>query len=95
MNLFCKGGSFCRGKEADFLQAVGVKPLSIWTMASVKGSAAYKKKDGTVTISKDQKSIIWTPVAPRGAPPGVILNIAEITSMCLLKSYIPDLLIQN
>lgn len=90
MNIFCKGEPFCRGKQADSCRAASIKLLSLWTMATVKGSAAYKKKDGTVTISKDQKSIIWTPVAPRGAPPGVILNIAEITSMYLLKRYFPD-----
>jgi transcription initiation factor TFIIH subunit 1 len=50
-------------------------------MATVKGSAAYKKKDGTLTVSKDQKTILWTPVAPRGAPPGVTIAISEITSM--------------
>jgi transcription initiation factor TFIIH subunit 1 len=49
-------------------------------MAPPKGSAAYKKKDGTLTLSKDQSQIVWTPIAPRGAPPGVILNVADITS---------------
>ncbi len=51
-------------------------------MASPKGSAAYKKKDGTLTISKDQKTILWTPVTPRGAPPGVTIDVTDITSMC-------------
>jgi transcription initiation factor TFIIH subunit 1 len=51
-------------------------------MAIAKGSAAYKKKDGTLTISQDQRTIIWTPVTPRGASPGVTIAIAEITSMC-------------
>lgn len=49
-------------------------------MATVKGSAVYKKKDGTLTIAKDQKTVIWTPVAPRGAPPGLIINVVDITS---------------
>jgi transcription initiation factor TFIIH subunit 1 len=50
-------------------------------MATVKGSAAYKKKDGTLTVSKDQNTILWTPVAPRGAPPGITIAVSEITSM--------------
>jgi hypothetical protein len=53
----------------------------ILSMATVKGSAAYKKKDGTLTVSKDQKTIQWTPIAPRGAPPGITITISEITSM--------------
>jgi transcription initiation factor TFIIH subunit 1 len=50
-------------------------------MATVKGSAAYKKKDGTLTVSKDQKTILWIPIAPYGAPPGITIAISEITSM--------------
>jgi transcription initiation factor TFIIH subunit 1 len=50
-------------------------------MATVKGLAAYKKKDGTLTVSKDQKAILWTPMVPRAAPPGVTIAISDITSM--------------
>ncbi|KAI9730781.1 MAG: RNA polymerase II transcription factor B subunit 1 [Claussenomyces sp. TS43310] len=50
-------------------------------MALPKGSAAYKKKDGTLTLSKDQKSILWSPITPRGAPPGVTINVSDITNL--------------
>lgn len=49
-------------------------------MAPAKGSAAYKKKDGTLTISSDQTSLAWTPISPRGAAPGVVMKVADITS---------------
>lgn len=49
---------------------------------SIKGLAAYKKKDGTLTISKDQKSILWQPLA---AENGVNINVVDITSMSQLK----------
>ncbi|KAE8441643.1 hypothetical protein EG329_004610 [Mollisiaceae sp. DMI_Dod_QoI] len=45
---------------------------------SVKGLAAYKKKDGTLTISRDQKSIVWQPV---GAEKGVTIAVADITNL--------------
>ncbi|KAF8856715.1 hypothetical protein BDZ45DRAFT_745187 [Acephala macrosclerotiorum] len=45
---------------------------------SVKGLAAYKKKDGTLTISKDQKSILWQPL---GAEKGVAIAVADITNL--------------
>lgn len=49
-------------------------------MAPAKGSAVYKKKDGTLTIGKDESSITWTPIAPRGAPPGLVIKVSDITS---------------
>lgn len=49
-------------------------------MAPPKGSAVYKKKDGTLAVSSDRKTVTWTPVAPRGAPPGVTVKVEEITS---------------
>jgi hypothetical protein len=49
-------------------------------MAPPKGSAVYKKKDGTLTVSNDRKSVTWTPIAPRGALPSVTIQVSEITS---------------
>lgn len=43
----------------------------------IRASAIYKKKDGNLTISKDQKSVIWQPVAS-GAD--VKIAVADITS---------------
>ncbi|OBT96467.1 RNA polymerase II transcription factor B subunit 1 [Pseudogymnoascus verrucosus] len=48
-------------------------------MASPRGSAAYKKKDGTVTLSPDQTSMVWTPTAAGLA--GITINIADITNL--------------
>ena len=49
-------------------------------MAPPRGSAAYKKKDGTLALSKDSQSVSWTPVAPPGSKPGLTLPVSIITS---------------
>ena len=60
-------------------------PLGQWklsrskTMAPPSGSAAYKKKDGTLTISQDRESVSWIPAAG-GASGSVKLSVAHITS---------------
>lgn len=48
-------------------------------MATVKGSASYKKKDGALLVLKD--SVTWTPAAPPGAPPSLAIPTSTITSM--------------
>lgn len=48
-------------------------------MATVKGSASYKKKDGALLVLKD--SVTWTPAAPPGAPPSLTIPTSTITSM--------------
>lgn len=53
-------------------------------MAPPRGSAAYKKNDGTLTISKDGQSVSWTPVAPPGSKPALTLPVSSITS----KAYV-------
>ncbi|KAI1845422.1 hypothetical protein JX266_008517 [Neoarthrinium moseri] len=50
-------------------------------MPPPRGAAAYKKKDGTLTLSDDQSSVIWIPQTTPGGPPTVSLAIADITSM--------------
>ncbi|CZT46079.1 related to RNA polymerase II transcription factor [Rhynchosporium secalis] len=47
-------------------------------MAPITGVAAYKKKDGTLTISNDQKSIVWL---PHGSDKGVTILVANITNL--------------
>lgn len=47
----------------------------------VSGSAAYKKKDGTLELAKDQKTITWTPKA--GPTGSFTIQVASITSMFL------------
>lgn len=49
-------------------------------MAPPRGSAAYKKKDGTLAVSKDGQSVSWTPVAPPRSEPALALPVSSITS---------------
>ncbi|KAI1260859.1 RNA polymerase II transcription factor protein [Xylariaceae sp. FL1019] len=50
-------------------------------MAIPTGAAAYKKKDGILTLTPDQKSVIWTPNSAPGGPPTVSLIVANITNL--------------
>ncbi|OTB01571.1 hypothetical protein M426DRAFT_25470 [Hypoxylon sp. CI-4A] len=50
-------------------------------MAIPTGAAAYKKKDGVLTLTPDQKNVIWTPNTAPGGPPSVKLLIANITNL--------------
>ncbi|KAF7589688.1 RNA polymerase II transcription factor B subunit 1 [Aspergillus hancockii] len=49
-------------------------------MAPPSGSAAYKKKDGTLTISQDGQSISWIPAAG-GATGTITLSVAQVTNL--------------
>jgi len=49
-------------------------------MAPPRGSAAYKKKDGTLALSKDGQSVFWTPIAPPGSKPTLTLPVSTIVS---------------
>ncbi|KAL0940650.1 TFIIH p62 subunit domain-containing protein [Colletotrichum truncatum] len=49
-------------------------------MAIPSGRAAFKKKDGVLTMTPDQQSVIWTP-APGNGPPTVSLSLANITNL--------------
>jgi len=49
---------------------------------AIQGAAAYKKKDGTLSIARDQKSIQWLPVGARDTEKAVTIAVANITSMC-------------
>lgn len=49
-------------------------------MAPIRGSAAYKKKDGTLALSKDGQTVAWTPVVPPGSRPSVVVHVSKITS---------------
>ncbi|KAI0145306.1 hypothetical protein GGR57DRAFT_304399 [Xylariaceae sp. FL1272] len=50
-------------------------------MAIPTGATAYKKKDGILTLTPDQKSVIWTPNSAPGGPPTVSLVIANISNL--------------
>ncbi|MBE3045233.1 hypothetical protein IMZ48_22310 [Candidatus Bathyarchaeota archaeon] len=47
---------------------------------SPSGRAAFKKKDGVLALSPDQRSILWTP-APGNGPPTITLPVENISSM--------------
>lgn len=51
----------------------------------IKGTAIYKKKQGTFNISNDEKSILWHPSQPKDAPRGVNITVASISSMFAMK----------
>ncbi|KAI1076494.1 hypothetical protein F5B20DRAFT_555343 [Whalleya microplaca] len=50
-------------------------------MALPAGVAAYKKKDGILTLTPDQKTVIWTPNSAPSGPPTVSLTISNITNL--------------
>jgi transcription initiation factor TFIIH subunit 1 len=50
-------------------------------MAPPQGLASYKKQAGTLAISKDRKSVSWTPSQPPDASPTLVLSAANITNL--------------
>lgn len=73
-------GGVC-GSKSSSSDAGGIGYLGLRMAPSVKGLAAYKKKDGTLSISKDQRSIVWLPIAGRDADKSLSIAVAHITSM--------------
>ena len=49
-------------------------------MAPPRGSATYKKKDGTLAVSRDGQVLSWTPVAPPRSQPALELSVLAIIS---------------
>lgn len=49
-------------------------------MAIPTGATGYKKKDGILTLTPDQKTVIWTPNSAAAGPPALSLSISNITS---------------
>ena len=50
-------------------------------MAPPRGSATYKKQDGTLSLSKDHATLQWTPVTPPGAKPLLEIPVSAITNL--------------
>ncbi|KIW25836.1 uncharacterized protein PV07_08978 [Cladophialophora immunda] len=50
-------------------------------MAPPQGQASYKKQPGILSISKDRKSVSWTPAQPPDAAPTLVLSAANITNL--------------
>ncbi|KAK8134856.1 hypothetical protein PG984_006868 [Apiospora sp. TS-2023a] len=63
-------------------------------MAIPRGTAAYKKKDGILTLTDDQKTIIWTPKANPGGPPGVTLAISNVTNLQQTADTAPKVMLK-
>jgi hypothetical protein len=45
-----------------------------------RASTKYKKQDGILSVTKDQRSITWTPLEPPGALRTVAIAVQDITS---------------
>jgi hypothetical protein len=54
-------------------------------MVSVKALASYKKKEGILDISKDQKALVWTPSG--ATAPMVTILVSNIDRM-FLNNYV-------
>ena len=50
-------------------------------MSVPRGTAAYKKKDGIITITDDYKQVTWTPNTAPDGPPTVSMTVSDIASM--------------
>lgn len=52
-------------------------------MSFVKADTIYKtlKQDGVLGVSKDGKSIIWTPNQPPGAPPSLSIPVQDVSNL--------------
>ncbi|RKF62962.1 General transcription and DNA repair factor IIH subunit tcf-29 [Erysiphe neolycopersici] len=51
-------------------------------MASlVKGSAAYKKKDGIISITKDKSSVMWSPSSTNSNEKAITIAVSDITNL--------------
>ena len=60
--------------------------------AVVAGAVAYKKKDGTLTLSASQTEVTWTPTVV-GATQSLTIPIASITSELILPSILSYILL--
>ncbi|KAI1388416.1 uncharacterized protein F4822DRAFT_402774 [Hypoxylon trugodes] len=63
-------------------------------MAIPTGAAAYKKKDGVLTLTPDQKSVIWTPNTAPSGPPTVSVTIANITNLQQTPDSAPKVMLK-
>ncbi|KEF57599.1 uncharacterized protein A1O9_05517 [Exophiala aquamarina CBS 119918] len=50
-------------------------------MALPTGEASYKKQPGLLAISKDRKSVSWSPAQPPDASPSLVISAANVTNL--------------
>ncbi|KAL4821843.1 hypothetical protein BDW67DRAFT_149657 [Aspergillus spinulosporus] len=62
-------------------------------MAPPSGSAAYKKKDGTLTMSADRQSVSWIPAAG-GASGTITIPVAQITNLQQTPASSPKVMLK-
>ncbi|CBF81647.1 hypothetical protein AN5569.2 [Aspergillus nidulans FGSC A4] len=62
-------------------------------MAPPSGSAAYKKKDGTLTMSADRQSVSWIPAAG-GASGTITISVAQITNLQQTPASSPKVMLK-
>ncbi|PYH46014.1 TFIIH subunit TFB1 family protein [Aspergillus saccharolyticus JOP 1030-1] len=62
-------------------------------MAPPSGSAVYKKKDGTLTMSPDQQSVSWIPAAG-GATGTITISVAQITNLQQTPATSPKVMLK-
>ncbi|KAL4958410.1 hypothetical protein BDW69DRAFT_153993, partial [Aspergillus filifer] len=62
-------------------------------MAPPSGMAAYKKKDGTLTVSPDSQSVSWIPAAG-GAPGALNISVANVTNLQQTPASSPKVMLK-
>ncbi|KAL4782843.1 hypothetical protein BJX76DRAFT_349072 [Aspergillus varians] len=62
-------------------------------MAPPSGSAAYKKKDGTLTMSPDRQSVSWIPAAG-GASGTITISVVQITNLQQTPASSPKVMLK-
>ncbi|KAL2866539.1 TFIIH subunit TFB1 family protein [Aspergillus lucknowensis] len=62
-------------------------------MAPPSGSVAYKKKDGTLTMSADGQSVSWIPAAG-GASGTITISVAQITNLQQTPASSPKVMLK-
>jgi len=50
-------------------------------MALPSGEASYKKQPGILAISKDRKSVSWSPAQPPDTSPSLVISAANVTNL--------------
>jgi len=58
-------------------------------MPPTKAATSYKKQDGSLTISEDNKYLFWTPSTPPGSSPSVTIPVSNIENLQQSKADTP------
>ncbi|KAI1004319.1 General transcription and DNA repair factor IIH subunit [Podosphaera aphanis] len=53
--------------------------------STIRGSAAYKKKDGILSIANDQKSISWLPLSANDKQKAIVIHTPESAAKVMLR----------